>query len=291
VSVVALVSARGAPGVTTCAVAMTLLWPRPALLAECDPAGGSSVLAGYLRGRVPHDRGLVGLAVAQRRDGLPEALWSQTLPLAQGRRLLPGPVDAAQAASLPPVWSPLAGVLRSLGGHGTDVIVDAGRLGAAHGPLPVLRQADLVLLVLRSSLDAVAAARARVAALREDLAGLGRVDLSLLVVGDGRPYTAREITGALDLPVVAALPFDPASAEVFSAGAPTGRRFAGSPLVRALRAAVDGAQAVAGPPGSLARSGAAPTEGPQLPARARPPAPPSAATAHDQVFAAGTPSG
>lgn len=45
-AVLALTSAKGAPGVSTAALAMTLLWPRAALLAECDPAGGSSVLAG-----------------------------------------------------------------------------------------------------------------------------------------------------------------------------------------------------------------------------------------------------
>ena len=62
--VLALTSAKGAPGVSTAALAMTLLWPRAALLAECDPAGGSSVLAGYLRGTVEHSRGLLSLALA-----------------------------------------------------------------------------------------------------------------------------------------------------------------------------------------------------------------------------------
>jgi len=57
-AVLALTSAKGAPGVSTAALAMTLLWPRPALLLEADPTGGSSVLAGYLRGTVDHSRGL-----------------------------------------------------------------------------------------------------------------------------------------------------------------------------------------------------------------------------------------
>ena len=68
-AVLALTSAKGAPGVSTAALAMTLLWPRAALLAECDPAGGSSVLAGHLRGEVDHSRGLLPLALAQQGSG------------------------------------------------------------------------------------------------------------------------------------------------------------------------------------------------------------------------------
>jgi hypothetical protein len=256
-AVVALTGARGAPGVSTAALAMTLLWPRPALLAECDPAGGSSVLAGYLRGTVDHSRGLLNLAVAHRHGELEQTLWSQLVPLTPAaattdrgstagpdeRWLLPGLSDAAQAPSTTALWGPLATLLASLERAGTDVIVDAGRLGAAHAPTPLLRQADLVLLVTGTSLPAVAAARARLGVLREELAvtATGGTDASafgLLLVGEGRPYTAREITGALGVPTVAALAWDPASAEVLSAGATPGRRFDTSPLVRSTRAAI-----------------------------------------------------
>lgn len=234
-ALVALASARGAPGVTTTAVALVLLWPGPALLAECDASGGSSVLAGYLRGGVPHDRGLVGLAVALRQGALAEALWAQTGVLAEDRRVLPGPVDAGQATSLPPLWAPLAGLLRSVDSAGTAVVVDAGRLGAEAGPLPVLRAADDVLLVVRSGLDAAAAARARLGLLREQLSAAGTARLSLLVVGEGRPYSAAELADVLEVPVAAALPWDPAAAEAFSVGT-GGRRLSGSPLVRAVGA-------------------------------------------------------
>ena len=269
-SVLALTSAKGAPGVSTAALAMTLLWPRAALLAECDPTGGSSVLAGYLRGTVDHSRGLLNLAVAHRRDELAQDLWAQTVPLtpscpdnsaddaadAPQRWLLPGLSDAAQAPSTGALWGPLGSLLASLERAGTDVIVDAGRLGAAHAPTAVLRQADLVLLVLGTSLPAVAAARARLSVLRETLSptgtsptatsaampagGSGGVagGLGLLLVGDGRPYTAREIAAALGLPVVASLAWDPATAEVLSTGAAPGRRFDTSPLLRSARAAI-----------------------------------------------------
>ena len=262
-AVLALTSAKGAPGVSTAALAMTLLWPRAALLAECDPAGGSSVLAGYLRGTVEHSRGLLPLALAQRHNELEQSLWSQTDPLTETtapgteaagrgapehRWLLPGLSDAAQAPSTAGLWGPLGSLLASFERADIDVLVDAGRLGAAHAPTALLRQADLVLLVLGTSLPAVAAARARLAVLREEMAAINTADsalsgVGLLLVGEGRPYTGREIAGALGLPVVATLAWDPASAEVLAAGAAPGRRFAGSPLVRSTRAAITASSA------------------------------------------------
>jgi hypothetical protein len=244
-AVLALTSAKGAPGVSTAALAMTLLWPRAALLAECDPAGGSSVLAGYLRGTVDHSRGLLPLALAQRHEALEQALWAQTVPLtgdphaasatpgAGDRRLLPGLSDAAQAPSTAALWGPLGSLLASLERAGTDVLVDAGRLGAAHAPTPLLRQADLVLLVMGTNLPAVAAAKARLNVLRADLSvtgSAGRTDarlsnLGLLLVGEGRPYSAKEISAVCGVPAVASLAWDPASAEVLAAGATPGRRF------------------------------------------------------------------
>lgn len=66
-AVIALTSVKGAPGVSTTALLMTLLWPRAALLVECDPAGGSSALAGWLRGGVDHARGLLGVVMAHHQ--------------------------------------------------------------------------------------------------------------------------------------------------------------------------------------------------------------------------------
>ena len=64
----------------------------------------------------------------------------------------------------------MGSLLASLERAGIDALIDAGRLGAAYAPIPLLRQADLVLLVLGTSLPAVAAVRARLSVLREQLA-------------------------------------------------------------------------------------------------------------------------
>lgn len=244
-AVVVLTSARGAPGVTTSALAMAMLWPRPVVLVEADVSGGSSILAGYLRGTVIPDRGLVSLAVAHRRGVLDQQFYEQTIALDGDRvRLVPGLVSSQQAASMDTLWTPLGIVLAGLERTGTDVIVDAGRLGMVHAPMPLVRTADAVLLVTRSNLPAVSAARARLALVHDDLNQRGQGDdtLALLLVGEGQPYKAREINAAVQTPVVASITWDPTAAETLSVGAPYGRKFASAPLLRSARVAVAATQ-------------------------------------------------
>ena len=42
-----IASVSGSLGVTTLAVGLALTWPRPVVLVEADPSGGSAILAGY----------------------------------------------------------------------------------------------------------------------------------------------------------------------------------------------------------------------------------------------------
>ncbi len=75
-AVIALTSASGSPGVTTTAVALAFLWPRPVVLVEADPTGGSAILAGYFRGTREYDVGIVELALSALppSDALREAI-------------------------------------------------------------------------------------------------------------------------------------------------------------------------------------------------------------------------
>jgi hypothetical protein len=244
-SVIALTSARGAPGVTTTALGLSLVWPRPTVLVEADVSGSSSVGAGYLRGGIDPSRGLIGAAVAFRSGSLsPDTVREQAIALTDDdtRLLVPGLASAHQAGSLTTeVWDRLGSVLLAVDRAGTDVIVDAGRLGAMSGPDPVLRQAHLVLLVTRTSLGAIASARAWVGRLQELLADstIGPDAAGLLLVGEGRPYRAAEVTKAVGLPVVATIAHDEPNAQVLSHGSPRGRRFDVSALVRSTRTAAD----------------------------------------------------
>jgi hypothetical protein len=234
-AMIALCSARGSPGVTTAALALTLSWPGRLVLAECDPAGGT-ILAGYLRGALGDERSIRELAVAELRgDDLRDRWWSQLVDLHAPHRqrlLLPGIADPAQSGALRPVWRRFAEFFTSLAGtDGYDVLVDCGRLVAPNAPLPLLAAADAVLLTLRPTLPGMAAAIPAVRTMRNLLVDQrGSQDsLRLLVTGPGNQST-RDIAHELDTPVAAKLPDDPRSAAVLSTG---GTVRSGAPLLRA----------------------------------------------------------
>ncbi|MBO1756461.1 hypothetical protein [Allobranchiibius sp. CTAmp26] len=245
-AVIVLTSASGSPGVTSTALGLTLSWPRPAVLVEADPTGGSGTLAGFFHGNVAHTGGLMDLALAHREDALSESLPTAMMPIPESTALLlPGVRSHQQARSLAILWSPLAEALVALERNGQDVIVDAGRLGLEGAPGPLLNKADLVLLTSRSTLPALSGARSWAQTLREDFDRVGSLPrLGIVLVGAGQPYSARDVRNVLGLPVMATLPWDPDAAAVFSVGARRPRKFDRGALVRALRSAAAALQAV-----------------------------------------------
>lgn len=240
---VALVSGGAAPGVTTSACALAAGWPGPVVLVDADPAGGQ-VLAGWLgpwftQGRVQPARGVVSFVTASRHSPSGSAAelvpHLQPAPSADWVRVLLGVRDAAQAGSVEEAgWRRLAQALTDpalvFDGERADVVVDAGRVGPVT-PWPLLAAADVVLVGVRATLRAVAAAHAALAVLQ------GRVEparLGLLACAS-TPAEAREVERALGMPVHAVLARDPSAAGVFSDGATPGRGLARSALVRAAR--------------------------------------------------------
>ena len=238
-----LTSASGSPGATTTAVGLALAWPRPVVLVDADPTGGSPILAGYFRGTIAPSRGLIDLALAHRDDHVEAALPGTLVPIPDPARehggwLLPGIRSHAQARSLTPVWEPLRQAFTALERTGQDVIVDAGRVGLTGSPDPLIRGADLTLLTVRTDLVSLSGAKSWAQTLREDLETGGATGaLGLLLVGEKRPYAAADVAKVLGLPVTAAIAWDTPGAAVFSHGAAPPRRFESSPLVRSLRAA------------------------------------------------------
>ena len=238
-ALIVLASASGSPGVTTSAVGLALTWPRPVLMVEADPTGGSAVLAGFFRGSIAHATGLIDLAWAHREGLLMDALSELPMPIPDSSAsVLPGVRAHTQAPSLASLWEPLAAALKGLERSGQDVIVDAGRLGLTGSPEPLIYGADLLLLVMRSDLVALAAARSWAETLRVGFDQLGvAAGVRALLVGAGRPYSGREVAKVLGLPVAASLAWDEGAAAVFSRGATPSRRFFGGALPRSLRAA------------------------------------------------------
>jgi hypothetical protein len=240
VAVIALTSAKGSPGVTVAALAMTLTWPGRCVLVECDPAGGS-VQAGYLAGALPADRGIRELAVAELRgEDLRETWWNQLVDLQPPHRqrlLLPGITDPVQSGALRPVWDRLGDFFVSLehAQPGFDVILDCGRIAAPNTPWPLLHRADAVLLALRPSLPGMFAAVPSLRTLRTQLMehGAGTSSLGLLITGPGE-QAPRTVVQQLHNPVVVTIPDDARTAQVLGHG---GKIRMNTPLMRAAAGA------------------------------------------------------
>ena len=163
-ALIAIASDKGAPGVTTAALALAAVWPRPVLLAECDQAGGDLVYrfpaagGGHLDPR----RGVLSLAVVARRGMQPQQVWEHVQKLHGGLDVLAGVTNAEQGAGLSLLWGPIGKALAAL--PQADVIADCGRLGA-DGPLyDLLIEATTVVLVSKVHVADVIRLRDRAAA-------------------------------------------------------------------------------------------------------------------------------
>jgi hypothetical protein len=241
-SMLLLTSTGGSPGVTTLAVGLALSWPRPVLLADCDPGAHQAILAGYLGGRSAGGKGLLRVAEAHRdRRPLREVILDQTLPLSvqvDSRRLfLPGFARPSSATHFGPVWEDLAEAFDRLDDVDIDVIIDAGRMGPIGPPAALLERSTVTGIVLNSSLRSIMSARVHLPTLRNHprFSSTDRGHLGLIVVGDGLPYRSSEITRALEVPVITTIAHDRQAAAHLSDGQPRHRRFDSSPLIRSIR--------------------------------------------------------
>jgi hypothetical protein len=216
---IAVAADKGAPGVTTTAVALAAVWPRPVLLAECDPAGGDLVyrLPGEGGDRLDPRRGLLSLAVAARRDLQPSQLWAHAQKLRGGLDVLLGVTSAEQGAGLEPLWGPVGSVLAGL--PQADVIADCGRLGPDGAHYDLLAHAAAVVLVTRPSLGEVVRLRDRAAAVSLAVHQRGGQDarVGVLVVADHRAFSRAlaevgQVLGAVSM--LGGIAFEPRSAEL-----------------------------------------------------------------------------
>jgi hypothetical protein len=241
-SILLLTSTGGSPGVTTLAVGLALTWPRPVLLADCDPGAHQAILAGYLAGRSASGKGLLRVAEAHRdRRPLREVLLDQTLPLSveEGTRrlFLPGFTKPGSATHFGSVWEDLAEAFDRLDDVDIDVIIDGGRVGPVGPPAALLERSAISGIVLNSSLRSIMSARVHLPTVRNHprFSSTDRGQLGLIVIGEELPYRSNEITRALEVPVIANIAYDRQTAAHLSDGEPRHRRFDSSPLIRSIR--------------------------------------------------------
>lgn len=193
---VSLVSAKGSPGVTTTAAALTTVavcTGQTAAWVELDPSGGSgwvrarpscpeseptlSDVARDLREAEPGVGDWVGQAVAAPK-GVP-AVLAPSSPLAASTVIAEGPDRWAAALRAP----------------GT-VVVDAGRWDHRQPTAPRIAGSDVVAVVCRSTVESVEHVRHWLAGLRE----VARCPVVAVVVGT-RPYRGDEVAVATGLPL------------------------------------------------------------------------------------------
>ncbi|WP_243717366.1 hypothetical protein [Actinomadura darangshiensis] len=190
-ALIALAADKGAPGVTTAAVALGAVWPRPVLVAECDQAGGDLVYrlpagdpADGGGGTLNPSRGLLSLAATARRGLRPDQVAEHCQRLVGGLDVLVGLTNAEQAQAMTWLWGPLGRAFAGLAP--VDVLADCGRLGAGSPLTDLMHEADLVVLLTRATLEQVAHLRERVAALTGELRGGPPV--GVLVLADPRDF-------------------------------------------------------------------------------------------------------
>jgi Mrp family chromosome partitioning ATPase len=213
VSVVAVASVKGSPGVTTVALALASWWPRPVVVLEADPAGGDLAL----RLGLPEDPGLVGLAAALRRPSQADLLEHYAQECRMGIRVVPAPAGARQSAASVSLLAALPGApLR----FEVDVLLDVGRLDESSPAWPLAKEADALVWVCRPQLGDLAHLSAAVEHGRDSAA------VSIVLSGSGT-YPAEEVAATLGVTVLGHLPADPGGAEaLWEAGARTWARCA-----------------------------------------------------------------
>lgn len=219
-ALIAVTSAKGSPGVTTTAAALAAVWPRPALLADLDPAGGDLALR-YRRadgGPLDPDRGLMSLAASVRRGSADFEMADHTESTGGGVEVLTGVSRPEQISALGSVWGNLTRALLSLPSR--DVVADCGRYLPGTPVGPVLSAAEVLLFVSRPTLEELFHLRERLLGLRDFLShfdGPGPAVAVAVLAPDKDSTSVGEVQRTLDaarlrIPVIGRISDDPKSA-------------------------------------------------------------------------------
>lgn len=226
---ISLCADKGAPGVTTAALGLTMAWGRPVLLAEADPAGSDLPyrMKSASGETLALGTGLVSLGLSLRdRESSGDVRAHQQF-INGGSAVLIGPAGPEQTEAIGASWSAVAETLWR--NTDTDVIVDCGRLISDNAPTAhMLQRSDLTILVARSTAEGVAhlrhglnvAARIINRGPTDHPAGGALQRLAVLMVNDplldtGKRSVAKEVydvlqatPGLSQVPLLGVLPAD-----------------------------------------------------------------------------------
>lgn len=239
--IISVCADKGAPGVTTLATALGLVWPDPQrLVLEADTSGGDLAFRSqHADGdRLLDPQPSVMTLAADARGVLPsEGLARYAQPTTLGVPVIPAPMSADAFTPLSRLWPRVAETAASWPGV---AIADLGRLQPGDVALPVTQASIAVVLLVRADLPGLYRLRERAVELAATI-GTGGGDRTPVVVvvrskpgGTGKD-AVRQVRQVLDsvgspVPIAGLFGEDPAGAALLQAGQPT-RKLLGSDLV------------------------------------------------------------
>lgn len=197
-ALVAIASAKGSPGVTTTALALGGLWPRPAIVAECDPSGSDVALRmPGPDGRVLDTHsGLLSLVAAGRKSMHPDLVPQNSQTIVGGLQVLAGVNVPEQAAGLTQQWTQFGEVFGAVDGY--DVIADLGRIGAVTPQNNILGAAHAIVMLVDAMPSSVVHLRERLAYIMTSFGGPLGAPIHVVVVAEPkRTQAVREVRDAL----------------------------------------------------------------------------------------------
>lgn len=242
--IIAVCSDKGAPGVTTLATVLGLVWPGAATVVEADPSGGD--LTFRLRSELTpgqeflHTEPSVITLAADARTGLTGgnvARYGQRSTLGVG--VIPGPLRAERTTSLRPLWPTVA---QQLAQSPDTVIADLGRVQPGHAAWSVAQAATAVLVLARPDPEGLYHLRERAAELAHDLGHDGPDRNPVAVVMLAEVKQRREVlaqaaymleAAGLPIPVAGWMAEDRPAVDALRAGEVT-RSLRDSPLLRSV---------------------------------------------------------
>jgi len=219
-TLVAVLSVKGAPGVTTLSCLLATAWrgPGPVAVVEADPAGGDLAARFGLSAML----GQASLSAAVRRGGSDVRLEPHLQRLPGGLDVLVGggPGEGPEPAVIEAVARAWSGGL---------AVVDLGRVAGSPAPAWLAR-CDHSLLLCAGDPAGALHVRTHAPGLLDATDGR----LGVVVVGRGA-HDSAEVGRFAGIRPAGDLPFDPAAAAVASGASGAGRRLERSGLLAAVR--------------------------------------------------------
>jgi len=246
--IVAVCADKGAPGVTTLATVLGMVWPTERVLLEADCSGGD--LAFRLR-HADGDRlldpqpSVLALAADARRPLPTGGLLGYAQLSTLGVPVVPGALSPEAYAPMSRLWPQVA---QAAADWTSTAIAHLGRLHPGDPALPVAKASTAVLLLTRADLEGLHRLRDRITELAGTLGDPSRDRSPVAVVVRARPGReakaavgqVRQLLGAAGLPidVLGVFADDPDGLAGLRAGG-LSRRLLGSELVRSGKALVE----------------------------------------------------